>query len=77
MIDIDALPIWTVYDHPKDFPREFVARKSLISNGVTVVTDEVLVSPKLRDLRDEMERRGLYRLPRFDNDDPIIVECWL
>jgi hypothetical protein len=33
IIDGVGLAMWTIYDHPKDFPEHFVARKWLITGG--------------------------------------------
>jgi hypothetical protein len=68
-----GLTIWTVYDHPKDFPNTFVARRWA---GVTP-TQDVIISPDLEDLRRLLAFEGLTCLARADGDDPTIVETWL
>lgn len=68
-----ALEIWTVYDHPKDYPHHFVARKFLYDQP----TSDVAVAPDLKTLRRHFQRWGLYCLPRQPGDDPKIVETWL
>jgi hypothetical protein len=74
----DALHIWTIYDHPLDFPDVFVARLSLVGgDGGPKVTDQILTAPDLDTLRREFVRRGLTCITRSPNDDPVIVECWL
>jgi hypothetical protein len=72
----DALALWTVYDHPSDFPDRFVARLSLISRTGTVVTNETVSAATLAELRDRLPP-GLHRLDRDPSDDPVIVETWL
>jgi hypothetical protein len=72
----DALALWTVYDHPSDFPDRFVARLSLISRTGTVVTNETVSAATLEELRDRLPP-GLHRLDRDPSDDPVIVETWL
>jgi len=68
------LVIWTIYDHPKDFPNCFVARKYLNATP----TGEVIVSQKLDDIRSILSSvYGLVVLSRDENDDPVIVETWL
>ncbi|WFU51157.1 hypothetical protein [Sinorhizobium terangae] len=46
-------------------------------DGGTESSSEVLVADRLEPIRAEMQKQGLYRLPRFPNDDPAVVECWL
>ena len=73
---MEKLAMWTVYDHPKDFPDKFVARKWLVATE-PVATDEHLVSDSLEWLRRRFEEMGLYCIPRNPGDDPNIVEVWL
>jgi hypothetical protein len=72
----EALPIWTVYDHPTDFPDCFIARLSLVSRWGNVTTQTILTAATLEDLRSQLPR-GLYRLDRDPADDPVIVEVWM
>lgn len=73
----DALSIWTVYDHPMDFPNEFVARRFVCAGDEPTATADVERSPMLGAIRAIMESRGLYRVGRMPGDDPKIVEIWL
>jgi hypothetical protein len=79
----DALPIWTVYDHPRDFPHCYVARKFLIGeeSGAALIldwpTDEVITADTLDEIRELLERRGLTCFQRAPEDDPVIVETWI
>lgn len=66
------LPIWTIYDHPLDFPAQFVARLSVMDRP----TAKVLKGDTLDALRAQMPH-GLTCIPRSPGDDPVIVECWL
>ena len=70
------LPMWTVYDHPADYPDSYVARKWLTLPTLRK-TDEVIVTRTLAELRDELEDRGLVCLMRNPDDEPQIVETWL
>ena len=74
----DKLEIWTVYDHPDDFPDLFVARKYEIERGgKPVATDAVMKATSLKDLRMILETWQLVPVPRQENDDPKIVESWM
>ncbi len=64
--------IWVIYDHPIDFPDEFVARKFILDKP----TKDMIVMPSLDELR-KMLPLGLTRLDRCLEDDPRIIEVWL
>lgn len=66
------LPIWTIYDHPSDFPGAFVARLSILDKP----TAKTLKAGTLAEVRAQLPA-GLTCLPRSTADDPVIVECWL
>lgn len=72
-----ALAIWTVYDHPSDFPDVFVARKYLAGQGVAVATDDTITSPSIEALREVFLQKGLTCIVRDASDDSKIVESWL
>lgn len=71
-----ALSMWTVYDHPTDFPDSFVARRFEI-RGDVCPTNEFFLAKTLPEVREAMRKRGLFCLPRDGGDDPKIVETWL
>lgn len=70
------LCIWTIYDHPRDYPTSFVARLSVIHGPTPVMTSKVFTGATLEAVRDQLPE-GLASLPRNPQDDPVIVECWL
>jgi len=72
-----TLQMWTVYDHPRDFPTEYVARMFEVDAAGARPTAMVLASISLDLLRDELAARGLTPLTRSPDDDPKIVEVWL
>lgn len=69
--------MWTIYDHPRDFPDRFVARKWLAESWGPVATDEVMTSTKLETLRQAFASRGLTPLAASPGEDPCIVETWI
>jgi len=72
--------MWVVYDHPLDFPDSFVARKHIVvlgTDAMLIVTEEIELAPTLREIRKLLEPLGLVCLPRYENDDPKIIEVWL
>ncbi len=68
----EGVEIWVIYDHPIDFPNEFVARK-FIDDKPTV---DVIVMPTLEEVR-MMLPDGLVKMDRSPVDDPKIVETWM
>jgi hypothetical protein len=71
------MSIWTVYDHPTDFPNNYVAREWIIENGKERPGTNIIIAPDIERLR-EVLRRGLFHpIPRSENDDPVIVESWI
>jgi hypothetical protein len=72
-----GLIMWAVYDHPTDFPAEYVARRFLVDSDGPLPTSQVLTSNDLDCLRDALQDMGLVCLTRSEGDDPKIVETWL
>lgn len=68
-----GLILWTIYDHPKDFPNTFVAR----AWNMDQPTDQLIIAPSLEELREIMVSWGLSCLTRNPEDDPCIVETWI
>lgn len=73
----NKLYVWTVYDHPSDYPFGFIARRFSVSKGGPQPTDDVVMSEEVEAIRDTLSLQGLYRLDRSPEDDPTIVESWL
>jgi hypothetical protein len=76
----DELPIWMVYDHPRDYPNGYIAREILMDivddRVKTRRTGEIITAPTLDEIREAMERRGLTYLRRLP-DDAVAVETWI
>lgn len=67
------LSIWVVYDHPRDWPRFYVARRY---EGVRP-TDRVIMDVSIERLRRQLQKLGLVKLMPDPSDDPVIMETWL
>lgn len=67
------MQVWTIYDHPSDFPDKFVARRWVDARP----TKDVLICSDLDELRQHFERMGLMLILRNADDDPVIVESWV
>ena len=73
----DTLSMWTIYDHPKDYPDTYVARRWEVGPTGAMATRVLMTSEDLGWLREQMEDMGLTCLARVDGDDSKIVETWL
>jgi hypothetical protein len=71
-----SLLVWTVYDHPRDFPDHWIARPHLTEPGQTEPLPFHLAASTLDALRVQLPS-GLVCLTRSAGDDPRIVETWL
>lgn len=70
-----GLDVWVVYQNPTDFPGLFVVRLHKIEAGVTRPTATHFTAKTLEAVR-RLLPPGLYRLDRFESDDPNVVETW-
>jgi hypothetical protein len=72
--------LWTIYDHPADYPDVFVARLWHMITGKPVAEAPVLTAATLDQLRADVQHATDYVLvcrARQPEDDPVIVETWL
>jgi len=72
----DGLNIWTIYDHPSDYPEGYIARRWVVIDGLEKPTIVTITGP-LEAMRLHFQSKGLVCLPRDPTDDPKIVECWI
>ncbi len=81
MIDDEPKPpqlsLWTLYDSPSDRPGKFVIRRWLMVGKEWQRTDDAYEAESPEPLRVLMDQMGLCCLPRFDEDEPHIVESWI
>ena len=71
------LSLWSIYDHPDDFPDNYVARMFHSDKDGARATNKVMVGPSLNQIRNVMQSAGLTCLMRDRNDPPNVVETWL
>ena len=67
--------MWTIYDHPIDFPDAFVVREWAVQLGSNMEGRRVFTADTLEGARLLIPPH-LYRQPRAPDDDPVIVETW-
>lgn len=75
------LAIYTLYDHPTDYPDQFVIRRfSFDKESMIPIPDKDIFfrSISLSLCRNKMlEEMRLHRLPRDLRDDPKIIESYI
>lgn len=75
--ELSGLVLYTIYDHPKDYPHEFVIRRWDGRTNQPIDKGEPFARGKtLKSVRHKLPP-GLYRLQREPGDDPVIVETWI
>ena len=72
----ERLPLFTVTDHPRDYPDYYVARLHLTLPGVEVLPFAIM-DRDLETLRATLRALGLTLIPRDPTDDPVILESWI
>lgn len=70
------LHLWTVYDHPRDYPTHWVVRESVVAGGKLTMAPSPWLAVTLDEAR-ALVPPGLHCMPRQPTDDPVIVEVWL
>lgn len=71
------LALYTIYDHPADYPDGFAVREWRIeAGGESPVSGGVVVKPTLKEARDALPL-GVICIAKSKADDPTIVESWL
>lgn len=80
LISKPLLVMFVIYDHPTDFPNNFVVRRwhlQMSEDGrrISVPSDECQLAESLSAARNLIPSK-LTCIPRFDQDDSKIVEVW-
>lgn len=70
----ETLPrMWTVYDHPTDYPHHYVAREFVEGKP----SNNYIMSSDIKVVREHLQQMYLTRIERYLDDDPAILEVWL
>ncbi len=77
MWDVDAsrLPMWIIYQNPKDLPVQTLAR--LWYTLPDPVPTQTIIIGSLQTLRSAVSSHGYTNMGRAAADDPCIVEVWV
>ena len=69
------MELFTVYHGLEDYPGKYVVRRTRVRSG-QVDTELLIVTNALSEARQVIPP-GLYRTPRWPEDEPQILEVWL
>lgn len=70
----ETLPrMWTVYDHPSDYPYHYIAREFVEGKP----SNNYILSSEIGVIREQLQHMYLTCIGRHQDDDPKIVEVWL
>lgn len=72
---LGMLPMWTIYDHPSDYPLHFVVRSYLVNRGGEH-DSHIALAETLEEARGLIPS-GQTCLGRQPGDEPQIVETWI
>lgn len=76
MPSTDALVIWTIYDHPSDYPGEYVLRSWKVADSGLYGGSVTAHHADLNEVR-RVVPPGRQRIERDPTDDPVILESWV
>jgi hypothetical protein len=73
-----VLVFWTIYDHPKDYPKGYVLRAGFIVKGsrrmlMSTTAWYAATSAELEALLPG----GVIKMGPQDGDDPVILSVWM
>lgn len=76
-VTVGPLVMFVIYDHPKDFPDNFVVRRWLVTGKeqVAALRPHAVVAT-LEEARASLPA-GMNGIGRRSDDDPVIAEVWL
>ena len=73
----DELVMYTIYDHPRDYPDNYVVRAFILtSEGKQYASEECKLADSLEEARKFVPPDKVLT-KRYPHDDPVIVETWI
>jgi hypothetical protein len=66
---------WTIYDHPLDFPDDYVVRP--FSSRLACALSVHFKHAQLEHVRGALQNLGLTCLSRTETDPPFVLETWI
>jgi hypothetical protein len=77
-MDQEGFKVYTVYDHPTDYPDYYVVRTwSSVDTKPTPDLELFMQDKSLDVIREKLRSMGLVCIDRDGTDDGVIVESWI
>lgn len=76
MTGAEDLPVYVIYEKPRDYPKHFVVRQQIVKRDGTIADGPCELAATLEEAR-RLVPAGLVRFVRDAVDDPVIVETWI
>ncbi len=73
----NVLTMFTVYERPSDFPDHIVVRPCWVARGAIQHSPMACLFDSFLEAQEEMAHTGLYWMPRYPADDPVIMGVWM
>ncbi len=75
----EPLQMWTIFDHPEDYPTGYIPRRfRTVKGGRMVETADAVTGPTLEAVRRKLAERGLEPdMPLGKDHDTGAVEVWI
>lgn len=70
------MTFWVIYDHPRDYPAYYVVRAHDQIGGLSVPRSTCSLATTLAEARSHLPA-GAARIPRYQDDDPCILEVYM
>ena len=70
------MKIYTIYDHPTDFPNEYIVRVDDVSTGDVINEGIIKKDTDLEEIRDFLRKKGVEQMP-IQDPNPVILESWM
>jgi hypothetical protein len=76
----DSISFWAIFDHPVDFPENFVVRENIVKRTgkgqcAIFISPYVMFTTTLEDAQ-KLIPPGLFRMPKQEGDPINLVETW-
>jgi hypothetical protein len=70
--------VYTVYNHPTDYPDDYVVRTWSSADGKPTPDLELFMQNKdLNVIREKLQSMGLFRIDEDGSEDGVILESWI
>ena len=69
--------LFVIFEHPDDFPRNYVIRRQATPGGMIVITDEIGICDTLEEARSLLPLQADSCIGRQPGDVPSLLEVWI